>query len=192
MINYTKESVNYGVHFMEPVDEVRDGAPNYYQYIKEPMDFGTIQNRLYLNIYKTIPEFWADLGLVFKNCRYYNADDSCEIRILSDSLREISIQLYKQWHKHATSRYEQLLTLLKNKQLSPDFDGKMSSEVEEIKKSIQEEIEKKQVELFRVLREYDEMMLPEGTVDPSLGLSPEKLEQLRAKKKLEMFINQNK
>jgi len=54
------------------VDEDRDGAPNYYQIVKNPMDLGTIVNRLYLEIYQTPTEFWNELGLVFKNCNYYN------------------------------------------------------------------------------------------------------------------------
>lgn len=59
------------------------------------MDFGTIQNKLYLDLYKTPMDFWDNVGLVFKNCIYYNGDESCEIRIISDSLREIVIHLYR-------------------------------------------------------------------------------------------------
>ena len=59
------------------------------------MDFGTIQNRLYLDLYDSPYQFWNAMGLVFKNCNYYNQDENSEIRIISDSLREVTIHLYK-------------------------------------------------------------------------------------------------
>lgn len=29
LLNYTKNNVNYGVYFMDPVDPEKDGVPNY-------------------------------------------------------------------------------------------------------------------------------------------------------------------
>jgi len=63
-LNYNKDGINYGklllyiiimlkgIFFMQPVDVERDEAPNYYEIIKNPMDFGTIINRIYLEYYK--------------------------------------------------------------------------------------------------------------------------------------------
>jgi len=62
------------------------------------MDFGSILNRLYLDYYKNPNDVWNDLGFVFKNSRKYNKDRDCDIRILSDTLRECALFLYKEWH----------------------------------------------------------------------------------------------
>ena len=60
---------------------------------------GTVLNRLYLDNYKNQSQYWYDLGLVFRNCRKFNTDPECEIRILCDTLRELAIMLYKHCHK---------------------------------------------------------------------------------------------
>ncbi len=60
LLNFNKDTVNYGVFFMEPVDAERDGIPHYkYTYFKvirriitQPMDLGTCINRIYLDYYK--------------------------------------------------------------------------------------------------------------------------------------------
>lgn len=93
-----------------------------------------------MDIYNVPEEFWSDVGLVFKNCNYYNLNECSEIRIISDSLREITIKLYREWHESASNKYNNLLKSLRNKTLTPDFDGKLSQEVEDIKKSIEEEV----------------------------------------------------
>jgi chromodomain-helicase-DNA-binding protein 7 len=88
LLNFTKDKVNYGVYFMEPVNPEKDGIPNYRKLVQNPMDLGTIMNRLYLDFYKNAQQFWIDLGLVFKNCRLVFRDPDCDIRILCDTLRE--------------------------------------------------------------------------------------------------------
>lgn len=52
LLNFTKDDVHYGIHFMEPVNPERDGCPNYRRIVNNPMDLGTILNRLYLDYYK--------------------------------------------------------------------------------------------------------------------------------------------
>ncbi len=95
LLNFTKDDVHYGIHFMEPVNPERDNCPNYRKIITNPMDLGTLINRLYLDYYKSYDIFWKDLGLVFKNCRKYNRDADSDIRILSDTLREVFISFFK-------------------------------------------------------------------------------------------------
>ncbi|OCH92323.1 Bromodomain-domain-containing protein [Obba rivulosa] len=60
--------------FLQPVngDEVVD----YYEVIKKPMDFSTMEHKLDTNQYPNIDAFLADAQLVFDNCRTYNPDDS--------------------------------------------------------------------------------------------------------------------
>ena len=59
------------------------------------MDLGTMLNRVYLDYYKTPQAFWNDMGLIFKNSRKFNRDPHSDIRILSDTLRDCAIYLYK-------------------------------------------------------------------------------------------------
>ena len=58
--------------FREPVDPIRDGCPTYYDEIQNPMDFGTIRNRLGKNYYQSMEQIAADVDLVFSNCRLFN------------------------------------------------------------------------------------------------------------------------
>jgi len=60
--------------FANPVnaEEVTD----YYDRIKNPMDFSTMAAKLEGNAYKTTDEFVADAHLIFDNCRVYNAHES--------------------------------------------------------------------------------------------------------------------
>ena len=43
--------------------------------VQQPMDLGTILDKLFLDIYKksiSLNNFWIDVGLVFKNCLKFN------------------------------------------------------------------------------------------------------------------------
>lgn len=54
------------MQFLRPVDPIQDGCPTYYDEIKEPMDFGTMQNKLSTGQYHTWGAFGADMELVFR------------------------------------------------------------------------------------------------------------------------------
>ncbi|KAJ7188073.1 hypothetical protein C8R46DRAFT_1053576 [Mycena filopes] len=58
--------------FLAPVngEEVTD----YYDFIKEPMDFKTMGEKLEANMYPTVEAFLDDAQLVFDNCRRYNPE----------------------------------------------------------------------------------------------------------------------
>ncbi|KAM3578379.1 hypothetical protein VKS41_009125 [Umbelopsis sp. WA50703] len=58
--------------FRQPVDPIRDGAPDYFKYVKTPMDLGTVQTKLDNMQYKTLKEFENDVRLVFSNCYVFN------------------------------------------------------------------------------------------------------------------------
>ncbi|XP_046862597.1 histone acetyltransferase KAT2B-like isoform X2 [Xenia sp. Carnegie-2017] len=60
--------------FMKAV-EVTD-APDYYDYIKYPMDLKTMSDRLKAGYYSTKKLFVADMMRIFSNCRTYNAPDT--------------------------------------------------------------------------------------------------------------------
>ncbi|OCH90063.1 hypothetical protein OBBRIDRAFT_793679 [Obba rivulosa] len=58
--------------FLRPVDPVQDGCPTYYDEIKEPMDLGTISNKLGEGAYSTMEDFAKDVELILSNCRTFN------------------------------------------------------------------------------------------------------------------------
>ncbi|KAJ3403020.1 hypothetical protein HDV05_008117, partial [Chytridiales sp. JEL 0842] len=58
--------------FLSPVDPTLAMAPDYFDVIKNPMDFGTIEQKLCAGEYHTPEDFVADVRLVFDNCYTYN------------------------------------------------------------------------------------------------------------------------
>ncbi|EPS58092.1 hypothetical protein M569_16724, partial [Genlisea aurea] len=67
----------YGV-FSEPVDP--NELPDYFDVIKEPMDFGTVRKKLDNGIYKKLEELEADVFLICSNAMQYNASDTVYYR----------------------------------------------------------------------------------------------------------------
>jgi hypothetical protein len=58
--------------FKDPVDPVRLGIPDYFDVIRNPMDLGTVKNKLTKKKYVSIEEFAADVRLTFSNAMKYN------------------------------------------------------------------------------------------------------------------------
>jgi len=59
--------------FAAPVDPVALNIPNYLEIIKEPMDLGTIENRLNVNVIDSPEEFARLVRLTFTNAIKYNS-----------------------------------------------------------------------------------------------------------------------
>ncbi|EJD48509.1 hypothetical protein AURDEDRAFT_112948 [Auricularia subglabra TFB-10046 SS5] len=62
----------HSIIFRQPVDPVRDQAPNYYGIIKDPMDLSTMRSKLDAGMYKDRFEFEADFKLMIENAKTYN------------------------------------------------------------------------------------------------------------------------
>ncbi|KAJ1025442.1 hypothetical protein NDA13_004253 [Ustilago tritici] len=60
--------------FLNPVDPVRDQATDYFDIIKEPMDLGSILNKLDSGQYKDRHELRADFELMISNAKTYTPD----------------------------------------------------------------------------------------------------------------------
>ncbi|CAF0868781.1 unnamed protein product [Rotaria sp. Silwood1] len=60
--------------FQTPVDAKQH--PEYYECIKNPMDFSTIKKKMRNNQYTKREEFLHDVELILNNCEYFNEDDS--------------------------------------------------------------------------------------------------------------------
>jgi len=60
--------------FVKPVNKKL--VPNYYDVIKRPMEFETMQYKIKSNVYSNSEEFMADLELIYANARTFNGEDS--------------------------------------------------------------------------------------------------------------------
>ncbi|KAJ3221301.1 hypothetical protein HK099_003605, partial [Clydaea vesicula] len=58
--------------FLEPVDAVALGIPEYFDVIHFPMDLGTVGKKLEKGNYSNFDQFKADIELIFSNCFLYN------------------------------------------------------------------------------------------------------------------------
>lgn len=78
--------------FSEPVQPEKLGINDYFDIIKNPMDFGTIDKKLKHHEYLNMQEFLSDVELVFENCLNYNGEQSQ----VSQMCREVQEEYNKQ------------------------------------------------------------------------------------------------
>ena len=86
--------------FRKPVDAVRWNIPDYYQVVRQPMDFSTIERKLISSNptkpdpnpenprYSTADEFINDVRLVVKNCVTFNGAEH-PITLMARGLEEV-------------------------------------------------------------------------------------------------------
>ncbi|EDO17296.1 hypothetical protein Kpol_1062p3 [Vanderwaltozyma polyspora DSM 70294] len=60
--------------FLQPVN--KEEVPDYYEFIKEPMDLSTMEVKLESNRYDKMEDFIYDARLIFNNCRKYNGENT--------------------------------------------------------------------------------------------------------------------
>lgn len=91
--NVVKELTNkkysaFNYPFLEPVDPVALNCPTYFDYVKEPMDLGTVSKKLSNWEYQTPEEFENDIRLIFKNCYAFNPDGTI-VNMMGHRLEEV-------------------------------------------------------------------------------------------------------
>jgi hypothetical protein len=120
----TKKIIAYPIarFFREPVDPGRDGAPDYHEKVKKPMDLGTVLQNLQDEKYPSVDKWRDDMNLVWKNAMTYNgpgtplfaiAKDLSEIfRVKSEFVPSTSAE---HWLLKLRSREEKITRLLQAK-----------------------------------------------------------------------------
>lgn len=79
--------------FLQPVDPIALGIPDYAEKIKHPMDISTIRKKLDSGAYKTPEEFHGDMLLMFNNCYAYNPPD-IDVYKMGKNLQSVFEALY--------------------------------------------------------------------------------------------------
>ena len=72
----TMENDTQALDFLAPVDYVGLGILDYPTIITNPMDLGTVKNKLENGDYRLFQDFMSDINLIWKNCRTYNQPGS--------------------------------------------------------------------------------------------------------------------
>lgn len=106
--------------FSQPVEPIRDNCPNYFKVIKNPMDLGTIMNKLNENKYKSVAEWKADVNLVWSNSFIFNPKTSLMRSItkeLSDYFHKITVNFtgseIADWNDELQSLLQEMNVVMK-------------------------------------------------------------------------------
>ncbi|KAG8386819.1 hypothetical protein BUALT_Bualt03G0188500 [Buddleja alternifolia] len=78
----------HGWVFHKPVDAVALGLHDYFEIIKNPMDLGTVKDRLMRNWYKSPMEFANDVRLTFQNAMTYNPKEQ-DVYVMAEQLSKM-------------------------------------------------------------------------------------------------------
>lgn len=84
--------------FMEAVDPVAMNIPTYHSVVKQPMDLGTMSEKLQMGEYETAKDFKADFSLIIKNCIKFNGHEHA----VSISAKELEKSFEKKWSEKAS------------------------------------------------------------------------------------------
>ena len=74
--------------FLNPVDPVALGIPNYFAVIKHPMDISTITDKLNAGGYERAKNFEDDMRLIYENCFKFNPPGNV-VRALGDQYKNL-------------------------------------------------------------------------------------------------------
>ena len=109
-----KEPIAYD--FLQPVDTVGLGLIDYFDFIKKPMDLGTLKNNLKLGSYSKIQQGLDDLQLIWNNCKHYNLEGS-EIYKMAENLEKLSKRLIDKSFKSKQILQKQKVKEIKNNEI---------------------------------------------------------------------------
>lgn len=73
--------------FLAPVDIVKLNIPTYFDFVKTPMDLGTMEKKVTSDEYTSVSEFIADMDLIVSNCTVFNGPTS-EISAMGRNIRQ--------------------------------------------------------------------------------------------------------
>lgn len=80
--------------FAQPVDVEGLGIPDYLIIIKNPMDLGTVQQKLTTGQYPTVYDFANDMRLIWHNCKLYNQPGSDVVK-MAEALQTVFEEKFK-------------------------------------------------------------------------------------------------
>ncbi|EAY04691.1 Bromodomain containing protein [Trichomonas vaginalis G3] len=89
--------------FRQPVDPVKDGAPNYLEIVKNPIDLSAIKAKLQAESYNSVNEVIDDIDLIYKNSVLFNGEKD----LLTYIAKDISSYAHTKLSEKCSSRAEE-------------------------------------------------------------------------------------
>ena len=102
------EQLDAAKYFLDPVDEIRDDAPRYYDIIQNPVNIKQLKSELMNNITKSPQEFLKKFSLIWMNSFLYNGE-SHPVSIAAKRIRSKVMYLWRT--KLADNKYNKRLVI---------------------------------------------------------------------------------
>ena len=112
-------SLPIALSFSRAVDPIQDGAPDYFDKIKKPMDLSLVLQKLHDDQYSAVEKWKDDMNLIWKNATTYN-DSNRPIHAVARELKDyftrrcenISKSEVEMWAMRVRKKHETLQKLL--------------------------------------------------------------------------------
>ncbi|XP_004231975.3 transcription factor GTE7 isoform X2 [Solanum lycopersicum] len=101
----------YGRVFNAPVDVKGLNLYDYHDFIKHPMDLGTVKSRLDKNVYRTPQDFAADVRLTFTNAMTYNPKGQ-HVHNLAEEYLGIFEEMFKPAYEKYEAEHHKVATIM--------------------------------------------------------------------------------
>ena len=149
-------------YFRKPVDPEKDGAPNYLEKVKNPIDLSTIKSKLQSSGYKAVSEFMEDIRLIHHNAETYNGENSMITFIAKDIVKWVEDQFaekcnsYEEEMRHKLHKaMDELNEHLKHE---PPLDITETHEIQNIKEKVSD--------VPTLVAKTEEQTIPETSQEP--------------------------
>ena len=138
-IEITDKLINWPIcsPFIENVDPERDNAPDYFDYIKEPMALAEVKNKLTQNLYDSVDSWKRDVNLIWQNARTYNGDDTLFAHMAMEAslwfnkkVKRFPATQEEEWTGKIQRTAKRLLDVLCHPPAELDPNGKLSATTE--------------------------------------------------------------
>jgi hypothetical protein len=120
--------------FVEMVDPDRDGAPDYFDIIKEPMALAEVKRKLVGNEYDTVQSWERDVNLIWTNAKAYNGDDTLFTHMAMEAqlwftqkMKRFPSTQEEDWTGKIQRTAKKLLDVLSHPPAELDPSGKLST-----------------------------------------------------------------
>lgn len=124
--------------FIEMVDPERDGAPDYLDYIKEPMALTEVRRKLVANAYESIKDWERDVNLIWENAKTYNGEDTLFTHMameaalwFTDKMKKFPSTQEEEWTGKIQRTTKKLLDVLSHPPAELDPNGKLSQGIDD-------------------------------------------------------------